>query len=592
MVSRLLLALGLAICFGILNWVCSGLTLPGAAGVALRPQVAIPVTVGLALGPLPGFITGFAGNIIGDFLSGYGLQYWDWSIGNGLFGAIPGILYLKNIRSIRTVGQFGLVLLSILVANLIGLSTGTFTGSLLLHRNLLGEAILEELLPSLLTNVLLTFAIVPLLLLAIRRLVLTLETRVILLVTFLLAACILGTTAVLVSHTNSVLNTVLGNATAGQVVADTTLELLRWAGLASVIILLAGTITSIFVVRRLTSPVSILCTAAEQIGSGDYQTAALRPVIKRGDELGELARTLRNMGESLKTHIQELQEATAARERIESDLRVATDIQMSMLPRVFPPFPERREFDIFAMMQPAKEVGGDLYDFFLIAPDKLCFVIGDVCGKGIPAALFMAIAKTLLKTAGMAGVSPDKMLSQTNETLYAENDSSMFVTAFCAILDTTSGEMTFANAGHPPPLRYDSVNGFQYLKVSEGFVVGPLPEPVFTCDKMTLKPGEVIFLYTDVVTEATDENNRLYSEARLQKALAGASHTDVTATVKWIQKDISDFVQGAPQSDDITMLAVRFLGNQASTTEQKAASPRSTTVEPASRAGEPTRTTF
>ena len=558
--SRQLLALALALCFGILNWVCRDLTLPGALLVALRPQVVIPITVGLTFGPVPGFITGFLGNIVGDLMSGYGLQYWDWSIGNGLFGAIPGILYQKNIRSIRTVGQFGVVLLLILVANLAGLSTGTFIGSLLLHRTTVSDAILGWLLPSLLTNMLLAFAIVPLLLLAMKRLLLTLETRVIMLVTFLLAACILGTTAVLVSHTSNTLTSVLGNTSADQVVSETTLELLRWAGVASVVILLAGIILSIFVVKRLTSPVSLLCAAAETVGAGDYQTRIIKSVIKRNDELGELARTFQNMVESLKIHIQELQKATAARERIESELRVATDIQMSMLPRVFPPFPDHKEFDIFALMQPAKEVGGDLYDFFLIEPDKLCLIIGDVCGKGVPAALFMAITKTLLKTAGMAGASPDKMLSQTNEILNPENDSSMFVTVFCAILDTTTGEITFANAGHPPPFHYDSVNGFKYVKVPRGFVIGPMPDVNFTCQKMILGRGDVIFLYTDGVTEATDKNNQLYSEARLQQSLAKVNYADSITMLKHIQEDIADFVRGAPQSDDITMLAVRFLG--------------------------------
>ena len=558
--SRLLLALGLALCYGILNWAFRDLTLPGAPFVALRPQVAVPIIVGLAFGPGPGFITGFVGNVIGDSMSGYGLQFWDWSIGNGLFGAVPGILYLKNIRSIRTVGQFGMVMLLILVANLVGLSTGTFIDSLVLHRTTVNDAVLEWLLPSLLTNVLLSFAIVPLLLLAIKRLVLTLETRVILLVTFLLAVCIMGTTALLIWQTNNTLNSVLSYATAQQVVADATLDLLRWAGLASVVILIAGTVTSIYLVRRLTSPVSLLCIAAEAIGSGTYQTSMIQSVIKRHDQLGELGRTLENTVESLKIHIKELQEATAAKERIASELRVATDIQMGMLPRVFPLFPDHKEFDIFAVMHPAKEVGGDLYDFFLTDCNKLCFLIGDVCGKGIPAALFMAITKTLLKTAGMEGAAPDEMLSRTNGFLNPDNDSSMFVTAFCAILDTTSGEMTFANAGHPPPIYYDSANGFQSIEVPKGFVIGPLPDVSFTCRKMILKPGDTIFLYTDGVIEAVNTHDQLYSEARLQKTLAMSNHTDAASLVKWIQKDITDFVEGAPQSDDITMLAVRFLG--------------------------------
>lgn len=557
--SRVLLVLGFSLLYGLLNWIFNDLTLPGAT-VSLRPQVAVPITTGLVFGPLAGFITGLAGNVFGDFLSGYGLQYWEWSLGNGLLGAIPGLVYLKGIRIIRTVGQFGIVLLAILTANLVGLSTSSLIGSLLLHQLTVNEAVLTWLLPSLLTNVLLALIIVPWLLLAVRRLILTVETRVILIVTFLLAACILGTTAILVWEANNTLVSIAESAVAEKIVAGATLELLRWAGLASIIVLLAGIITSVFVVKRLTSPVSLLCAAAKIIGSGDYQTSIINPVARRNDELGELARTLQNMVESLKIHMQELERTTAAKERIESELRVATEIQMSMLPRVFPPFPDRKEFDIFAVMQPAKEVGGDLYDFFLVQPNKLCFIVGDVCGKGVPAALFMAITKTLLKTAGMAGLTPDKMLSHTNSILNPENDSSMFVTVFCAIMDTATGELRFANGGHPPPLHYDKFNGARYMELEKGFVVGPMPDVVFTCQSMTLKPGESVFLYTDGVTEATNSKNQLYSEQRLQQSLTGLKDVDATGMVKRIQEDIAAFIGSAPQADDITMLAIRFLG--------------------------------
>ncbi|MDD5312843.1 MAG: SpoIIE family protein phosphatase [Dehalococcoidia bacterium] len=558
--SRLLMALGAAILFGLLNWSCSSLHLPGAPLVSLRPQVAIPITMGLAFGPVIGFIVGFAGNVFGDLLAGFGLQYWDWSIGNGLIGAIPGILYLMGIRVIKTVGQFGAVLLLILIANLVGLSTGTFISSLVLHRMTFSEGILGWLLPSLLTNVLLAFVIVPLLLLAVRRLKLTLETRVILIVTFLLAACILGTTAILVSTMSNTLVANLGGRATDQVVYEATLELLRWAGLAAVIVLLAGSIISVLAVRRLTSPISQLCNAAKTIGSGDFQTQEIQPVAIRNDELGELARTLQHMVESLKEYVQELQTATAARERIESELRVATEIQMSMLPRVFPPFPDRKEFDIYATMKPAREVGGDLYDFFFVHPDKLCLVIGDVCGKGIPAALFMAITKALLKTAGMAGLPPDEMLRQTNDILNPENDSSMFVTVFCAILDTGTGELTFSNGGHPPPLCGNTISGFEYIKVEKGFVVGPLPDMAFTCQSIILQPGDAIFLYSDGVIEATSKNELLYSADRLHDELNKLKDVDVERMVRGINRDIDAFVREAPQADDITMLALRFMG--------------------------------
>ena len=528
--------------------------------VSLRPQVAVPITMGLAFGPLPGFITGFVGNVFGDFLSGYGLQYWDWSIGNGLLGAISGFVYLKGIRVIRTVGQFGIVLLFILIANLVGLATGTFIDSLLLHRLAFREAILSWLLPSLLTNVLLALAIVPLLLLAIRRIVLTLETRVILMVTFLLAACILGTTAILVWRADDALVSIVGGTAGIQVTAAATLDLLRWAGLASVVVLLVGIITSVFVVRRLTSPVSLLCTGAKVIGSGEYQTSVINPVARRNDELGELARTFQDMVESLKLHMKELERTTAAKERIESELRVATEIQTSMLPRTFPPFPDRKEFDIFATMTPAREVGGDFYDFFFTEENKLCFLIGDVCGKGIPAALFMAISKTLLKTEALRGLSPEQILTRVNDILYPDNDLSMFFTGFCVILNAENGEMLFANGGHNPPLICTADGGFQFIPMPKSLVVGVMPDVKFESQKLILKPNDVIFMYTDGVTEAVNPEEQLFSSDRLKHCLSNLKGRDPTYIINAVRAEIETFTRGMPQYDDITMLALRFDG--------------------------------
>jgi sigma-B regulation protein RsbU (phosphoserine phosphatase) len=556
--TKILLAIGVALLYGLLNWAFSGLHLPGATLISLRPQVAVPITMGLAFGPLPGFITGFAGNVFGDLLSGYGLQYWDWSIGNGLLGAIAGIVYLTGTRVIKTVGQFGIVLLSILVANLVGLATGTFIDSLVLHRVAFQEAILGWLLPSLLTNVLLAFAIVPLLLLAIRRLVLTLETRVILMVTFLLAACVLGTTAILVWRADDTLVSIVGGTAATQATYEATLDLLRWAGLASVVVLLVGTITSVFMIRRLTSPVSLLCTGAKVIGSGEYQTSVINPVAKRSDELGELARTFQDMVESLKIHMKELERTTAAKERIESELRVATEIQTSMLPRTFPPFPDRKEFDIFATMAPAREVGGDFYDFFFVDQNKLCFDIGDVCGKGIPAALFMAISKTLLKTEALRGLSPEQMLTRVNDILYPDNEFSMFFTGFCVILNTENGEILFANGGHNPPLICTADGEFKFIQMSKSLVVGVMPDAKFECQKLILKPNDVIFMYTDGVTEAENQDEHLFSSERLKNCLSNLKDRNPTYIINAVRAEIEAFTRGMPQSDDITMLALRF----------------------------------
>ncbi|MBS1187620.1 MAG: serine phosphatase [Burkholderiaceae bacterium] len=248
-----------------------------------------------------------------------------------------------------------------------------------------------------------------------------------------------------------------------------------------------------------------------------------------------------------------------ARERIQSELTVATDIQASLLPRLFPAFPERPEFDIYALMEPAKEVGGDFYDFFFIDDTHLCFLVADVSDKGVPAALYMMVAKTLLKSEGQRLGEPDQMLASVNNTLAADNDRCMFVTVLCAILNTKTGEVRMANAGHNPPLLLDS-QGVRYLHPKAGIVLGPMADVRYEAERLVLQPGDTLFLYTDGVTEAKNWEDELYGEARLLRALQQCPDTDVTKTIHYISADVNHHVAGAPQSDDVTMLAITYHG--------------------------------
>ncbi len=255
-----------------------------------------------------------------------------------------------------------------------------------------------------------------------------------------------------------------------------------------------------------------------------------------------------------------LRRETEAKERIKSELRIATQIQLSMLPRKFPPFPERSEFDIFANMVAAKEVGGDLYDFFFIDEDRLCFLIGDVSGKGVPAALFMAITKTLLKTEARHRLPPDEVLSRVNNTLVPENDACMFVTIFCAVLDVKTGRLVFSNGGHNPPLLCRRGEDFEYMEVPKGFVVGAMEGIKFTKGEVKLEPGDIIFLYTDGVTEAMNPEDELFSEKRLKEYLSTVKDKPVKEIIEGVKVQIKEFARDREQSDDITMLAVKYHG--------------------------------
>jgi len=330
---------------------------------------------------------------------------------------------------------------------------------------------------------------------------------------------------------------------------------------AGIIVVVAG--IAYILARRITRPIVALNQGVQVIGRGDLDH---RLVVTTGDEIQDLAGAFNKMSEDLKAYIGHLQETTTARERIESELRVATEIQTGMLPRTFPPFPDRREFDLYATMQPAREVGGDFFDFFFISHSKLCLIIGDVCGKGIPAALFMAISKTLLRTEALHEPSPDRVLFSVNNTLCPDNEAAMFFTGLCAVLDTQTGELTIANGGHNPPLLCPAGGEFQYIKLPGGLVVGAMPDTDYVSNTYAMRPHDTLVMYTDGVTEAMDGAGRLYSEARLLSCLNDLCGRSVSDIVHGVRADIETFTGGTEQSDDITMLVIEFNGNGQSQT--------------------------
>jgi len=241
---------------------------------------------------------------------------------------------------------------------------------------------------------------------------------------------------------------------------------------------------------------------------------------------------------------------------------------MGFLPMKFPPFPERTEFEIYANIIPAKEVGGDFYDFFFIEDEhltygsnnKLFFVIGDVSGKGVPAALFMALSKTLLKAKASSDITPSQILTTVNRELCIDNDSCMFVTIFCGVLDTDTGEIEYSNGGHNPPYIVSKSRGVRLLNGQTGTALGVFDQAIYVTNKTKLERDEGLYLYTDGVTEAMDINNNLYSEQRLEKFLSdqdGCCETELL--VERSRTEVIKFTSGAVQSDDITIMAIKYL---------------------------------
>ncbi|MDI9571378.1 MAG: SpoIIE family protein phosphatase [Pseudomonadota bacterium] len=312
--------------------------------------------------------------------------------------------------------------------------------------------------------------------------------------------------------------------------------------------------------RTITKPLRVLADKAGEIAKGNLEVEV--PAIGSHDEVEALSHSFQNMQVALKEYIGNLAATTAAKERIESELKIARTIQMSFLPKRFPPFPEKKEFDIFAALEPAKEVGGDLYDFFLIDDDHVFFSIGDVSGKGVPAALFMAVTKTLIK--GIAGhsVLPSQVLEQVNRELCKDNDSSMFVTVCCGLLNFKTGELLFSNAGHNLPVMLPAGGGSAWLESPPGFLLGIMEDARYETLRLALNPGDTLFLYTDGVTEAMNEREEFFSDAALLRTLDACPGGDPEKLVKCVFGAVKAFAGAEPQSDDITVLALRYRGGQ------------------------------
>ena len=322
-------------------------------------------------------------------------------------------------------------------------------------------------------------------------------------------------------------------------------------------IILLTILISIRSSKRITQPIKILKDGVNKIGSGNL---TCKVELKTGDELEQLADEFNKMGANLQHYIDDLEKTTKQKQHIESELNIASRIQRDMLPMIFPAYPERQEIDIFASMSPAKQVGGDFYDFFLINPNKLCFVIGDVSGKGIPAALFMVISKTLLKSEAMTDISPAEILYNVNNSLNSENDEMMFVTVLLCILDLTTGEVEFANGGHNPPLIMKKDHSVDFITLNKAKILGVFPNAIYSNQKLVLAPDEILFLYTDGVTEAMDINNNQFSEKILHNTISGLQGLSVEKIEGGVLKAVKEFVKEAEQSDDITILVAQYRG--------------------------------
>jgi len=326
-------------------------------------------------------------------------------------------------------------------------------------------------------------------------------------------------------------------------------------------------------VDRLVQPLMRLTVFTRNMGQRNFQpdereVAAMQAIShRRGDEVGSLAEAMTAMIARLQRYLVDMEAATAARERVEGELSAARDIQVGMLPRTFPPFPQRRDVDVYAMLESAKQVGGDLYDYVLLDRDRLFFVVGDVSGKGVPAALFMAMTMTLFKaTALAASASAGEIMRRVNAELSRDNAGQMFVTAFCGILDLRSGIVEFSNGGHDAPFVRRADGIVSRLGKTRGMALGVFEDSDFEAARHRLAPGDALVLFTDGVSEAANTSDDLFTIARIEAALA-AVRADASARriAEGLADDVRVFVGEADQSDDLAILVVRWEGPDAAT---------------------------
>ena len=328
---------------------------------------------------------------------------------------------------------------------------------------------------------------------------------------------------------------------------------------AVMVAILASALAAVYIQKSFVDPIGKVSAEASRFARENTLGTPLG-TISRIEEIADLALSIDTMEKDMVNYIHNLTQVTAEKQRISTELALAARIQADMLPNTFPAFPGRPEFDIYASMAPAKEVGGDFYEFFLSDDDHLCLVIADVSGKGIPAALFMMASKIILQNNAMRGYPPADILSRTNAAVCANNREEMFITVWLGILEISTGKLTAANAGHEYPAIRRAGESFALLRDPHSFVLGGMPDMEYGQYELQLRRGDTLFLYTDGVPEATDARERMFGTDGMLAALNSSPDASPRQLLNAVRSAADDFVQEAEQFDDLTMLCVEYRG--------------------------------
>ncbi len=326
-----------------------------------------------------------------------------------------------------------------------------------------------------------------------------------------------------------------------------------------VLIVAAGMASAFSIAGRITDPLNTITRRVASLGVLNRQFR-MEDVYRTGDEIEVLAESFAKQSARMTLYIDQVKRVTAEKERIGAELDMASKIQGSQLPTLFPPFPDRKEFSLYASMTPAKEVGGDFYDFFMIDDDHMGFVMADVSGKGVPAALLMMVTRVLIKSTMQNGKGPGETLFSVNNQLCEGNDADFFVTVWLAVLEISTGKGVAANAGHEHPALRRAGGDYELVVYKHSMPVGAMKDLPFREHAFQLHPGDSFFVYTDGVAEATDSSKQLYGTERMLSVMNQNPDALPEQVLACVAQDIDQFVDGAEQFDDITMLCFRYLG--------------------------------
>ncbi len=324
-------------------------------------------------------------------------------------------------------------------------------------------------------------------------------------------------------------------------------------------------LASDFIRKQLINPIRCLALETTRFAN-ENKRGDLPDQFAKVGEISDLAKSVYKMETDILQYINDITEIEAEKQRIGTELSVASTIQENSIPNIFPAFPDRTEFDIFASMTPAKEVGGDFYNYLLVDDDHLAFIIGDASGKGIPAALFMMVTNIIVSNGAQAGDTPAQVLTEANNRICEHNKADMFVTLWLGILEISTGKVTFANAGHDDVAVYRKNGRYEYFKTKHGLVVGAMQGIKYKDFEIQLEKGDKLFLYTDGVTEATNADNEMFTLDRTLRELNSMKDASPQGVIEGISKSVNAFVGGAPQFDDLTMLCLEYNGADSSKT--------------------------